>query len=370
VAVYPPTTEGSAVTRAESWLVGSERAKAPTAESVAVTVLADIAVLNSTQVFALTSAQLRVRNLLREAKAVFEERTRHLAVTNQDPATDPTFRILRDQAALELLQARAEAQKQLYLAGQALAYEINQPISTIGGAVLKANNALRLQSLKACYTSIYHGWQQTFGNPQPYVTTVSVRKMLGITGPRTDTVSGEILSEGDQFRELLLRNENLDGKGGVGIVFATELQPGNGLWSSDVCSDRIESMQIQLVGDYLGDNQAQVNVGVSGDGELRACGSDALLPWSFGGAGSLSSEGMAVVQAGVNTFGDAPANTSLYGQPVARASWRLVIPGRSDAPSNSDVDISKLDDIVLKISHHAIPQRSAAVSIDLSCLGG
>jgi hypothetical protein len=76
-----------------------------------------------------------------------------------------------------------------------------------------------------------------------------------------------------------------------------------------------------------------------------------------------------VVQAGVNSFGEAPANTYLFGMPVAGASWRVVIPGPARAPANADIDISKVEDIVIKVQHKALPAQSSPGSIDLSCLG-
>jgi hypothetical protein len=192
--------------------------------------------------------------------------------------------------------------------------------------------------------------------------------MLGINGPRKDDVTGQTLSEGDQFRELVLKNENIDGKGGVGIVFTTNLEPGNGLWSSDVCSDKLASVQAQLVGDFLGDNQAQVNITLDGGALLRSCDSSDLREWSFGAATEGGSLASAVIQAGVNTFGDAPPNTSLFGQSVARGKWTLVIPGGADAPSNADVDLTHVDDVVVKFTHKAQPRRNSPVSINISCL--
>ncbi len=79
---------------------------------------------------------------------------------------------------------------------------------------------------------------------------------------------------------------------------------------------------------------------------------------------------MASIGAGVNTFGESSPNGSLFGQSVARASWRIVIPGRNTAPENADLDVTKIDDVVLKISHSAIARRSTPFSIDISCLGG
>jgi hypothetical protein len=208
-----------------------------------------------------------------------------------------------------------------------------------------------------------------YGSPQDYVTTVSVRAMLGIVGPRLDSVTGETLSAGQQFRQLLLRNANLDGKGGVGLTFSTNLQPGNGLWSADVCSDRLVSVQGQLVGDFLGDDQAQINLVLSGGSVLRSCDGEDVKTWSLGPESSGASTAVAVLQAGVNSFGVAPPNTSLFGQGVARASWKLIVPGGVDAPANSDVDLKNIDDIVLRFAHRALPRRQAPMRVDTTCLG-
>ncbi len=329
--------------------------------------LAQLSVDLHQDLLGVVQAELRARNLVAHAHVLFEERARLLSIADRDPTNDPSFRLLRDEDALMTLKARADAQTQLYLAASALEYELNMSIPAIDGAVMNAHNGTSLDMLDACLLSIYNSSRVAYGSPQDYVTTVSVRKMLGVIGPRTDAVTGQALSEGDQFRQLLLRNENIDGRGGVGIVFATDLQPGNQLWSTDVCSDRIATVQAQLVGDFLGDNQAQVNLMLAGGGVMRACDSDALHTWSFGSAANATSA-FGVIQGGVNTFGDAPPNNSLFGQPVARASWTLVIPGGSDAPSNADVDITHIDDVVLKFAHKALPRRGSPVSVDLSCL--
>ena len=312
---------------------------------------------------------LSLQNALDDAKTALQQRQRFLTLANQDPTNDPSFRLLRDQEALTVLDARAAAQQQMDLAAGALQYEVNMSIAGIDGAVLNAHNGASLDDLSACLLQIFNASRVAYGTPQDYVTTVSVRQMLGIIGPRKDTVTGATLSEGDQFRQILLKNDNLDGNGGVGITFATDLQSGNGLWSSDVCNDRVATVQAQLVGDFLGDNQAQINLTLTGGSVMRECGNGALTSWSLGGIDANASTHFAVIQAGVNTFGDAPPNTSLFGQSVARASWKLVIPGGAAAPSNSDVDLTHVDDVVLKFGHKATPESNAATGIDVSCLG-
>lgn len=319
-------------------------------------------------VIGVLQSQTRARTVVQNAQTLLDERARTYSVMSMDPSNDPSYRLLRDAQSLQVLKTRADAQKNLYLAASALQYELNLPIPAIDGAVLNASNGNNLQQLERCLTTIYGNSRISYGTPQDYTATVSVRKMLGISGPRVDTVTGATLTEGEQFRQLLLRNSNLDGNGGVGIVFSTDLQPGNGLWSTDVCNDRVATVQAQLVGDFLGDNQAQVNLSMLGGAFMRRCDADAIQSWSFGAQSSSSPTRIAVIQAGVNTFGDATANTSLFGQSVARTSWQLAIPGASAAPSNADVDLTHVEDIVLRFGHKAVPRQSSPISIDLSCL--
>jgi len=331
--------------------------------------LAQLEVDMEQDVIGVLQAQLSLGNALDKARSLHEERARSLTAIAGSPLRDPTYRLLRDSLAIAALRSRSEAQRSLYLAGRALEYEINQPLSALSGAVQSANNSARLKKLQVCLTKIHDGYRLAHGTPQEYVTEVSLRRMLGITGPRVDEVTGENLDEGELFRRELLKNENLDGKGGVGITFTTNLQAGNGLFATDVCADKIAGIRAQIVGDFLGDNQAQVNLSLSGGSVMRACEADEMTSWSLGAGSGSGSNAFAVVQAGVNGWGAAPANASLFGQSVARASWRLLIPSAADAPSNADLDLTHIADIVLELTHKALPRQNSPMSVDLSCLG-
>ncbi len=323
--------------------------------------LEQLGVESQENLLAVLQAKMDILNEVNRAKRALDLRNARQVLADKNPIGDPAYRIVRDRLALQLLDARARAQRNLYLAGRALEYEINQPIATLGGSVANARHNLDMQVLANCLDSIFHDPDAGYGNTDEYVTTVSVREALGITGPRVDSVTGEELPEGRQFQLYVLRNENLDPDGSVSITFSTNLQPGNGLWSANVCNDRIASVEAQLVGDFLGDNEAEVKVELDGTAAMRPCGSEELNIWELG-------LGTAVVQAGVNTFGDASPNTSLFGQSVARATWVVTIMGGNIAPSNTDVDLSQLEDIVLRVTHRASPQRSLPSSVDFGCL--
>jgi hypothetical protein len=135
------------------------------------------------------------------------------------------------------------------------------------------------------------------------------------------------------------------------------------VWSTSVCDDKVASVQAQIVGDFQGDNEAEIKIALDGGSVMRRCDSEELIQWD------IRSAGLAVVQAGVNTFGEATANTSLFGQSVARASWVITIPSGNVSPANGDLDFNTIEDVVLKINHKAFPRQTQSIPLDISCLG-
>jgi hypothetical protein len=310
-------------------------------------------------------AELNAKNAVNRAKRLFSDRAKTLAQAGASPYTDPSFRILQDRSALQAIASRAAAQRGLFLATRALEYELNQPFGTAAGrAVFNAFNADETSRMTNCLKSIATDAAIAKGEPQAYTTELSVRKALGINGTLTDSVTGQVLSEGDQFRRILLKNENLDGHGGAGVAFASDLKANNALWPSNVCDDKITSVEAQIVGDFSGDNDAQVEVSLEGGGVLRRCDRPELVNWSTGAR--------AVVQAGVNSYGTSlTANASLKGMSVASSRFQILIPGKDVAPANADLDMQKVEDVVLRIRHEARPRAQdgqEATPIATHCL--
>jgi hypothetical protein len=324
--------------------------------------LAEIVIEARLSVISVLEAQAKAASALSQAQELYAYRSQTNQLISSDPSMDPSYRLVRNQASLNYLDVRDTAQEQLLSAGRALEYEMDHDLPTLETAIQSARNYTTLGKLQSCLYSIFDQFNELYSSPQPFSTTVSVRKLFGINGPRTDEVTGKTLSEGKQFRAYVLNNQSLDADGTLRIQFSTNLMPNNGLWSTDTCIDKISEVQAQLVGDFLGDNEAQVNIALSGTSVLRSCDTGELQDWN------LDANSVAVVQAGVNTFGDV-TSTSLFGQSVARATWTLSIPGSAAAPSNADVDVTHLDDVVLKIKHKAIPLLTSSVaSLDDSCL--
>jgi hypothetical protein len=310
---------------------------------------------------ALLQAQVSAGNAVDRARRLHTDRAKLLALASKSPLRDPAFRILQDRAAFQAIRSRAAAQQGLYLALRALEYELNQPFGEAGSkAVFSAFNAAQADRFEACLKKIAVDAAIAKGQPQTYVTELSLRRVLGVTAEREDSVTGEVLTTGDQFRRILLQNENLDGHGGVGVSFASSALPGNGLWPVNVCDDKIVSVAAQLVGDFSGDNDAQVELALEGGGVLRRCDQDTLVNWS--------TSALAVAQAGVNSFGSAAPNRSLEGLSVASSRFKLTIPGGAIAPANSDLNLRKIEDVVLRIEHEARPTSQSRTPISLQCL--
>ena len=91
--------------------------------------LAQLGVEMQQSVIALDEARARAFNAVEQAQRVYNDKQKTVAVDDLNPAHDPSYRLLRDQEALNLLSSRARAQQLLYSAGQALEYEINTPVS-------------------------------------------------------------------------------------------------------------------------------------------------------------------------------------------------------------------------------------------------
>lgn len=100
----------------------------------------------------------------------------------------PMFRLLKTLLALQAVNSRAAAQRWLYHAARALEYEINTPIGEpLARAVLGAYNSTEATRLSRCLTNILNEHAAEFGIPQEFTTTLSIREMLGITGPERTT---------------------------------------------------------------------------------------------------------------------------------------------------------------------------------------
>jgi hypothetical protein len=317
---------------------------------------------------ALLEVEVRIRTLQTELLQLVAARRAALDSIAKTLSEKDGFRVVEDSTARLALGARSRSQLQIEMAARALEYETNEHFPGVADAGARARTSLQLKLFASCLGDIYRSFRSAFGSPQGYTTDISVRELLGVTQERVDPVTGERITTGAQFRNLLLRSENFDSDGAVVLGFSTNLDPGNGLWSASTCNDRITTVQAQLVGDTLGDSAAELQVSLGGTGLMRACGSDEIRAWTFGDASGAASDRFAVIQAGVNTFEKSIPNRSLQGEPVGRANWKVRVPSSRAAPSNADVNLAGLDDIRLLVAHEAVPAQTRPGPLDTTCL--
>jgi len=112
-------------------------------------------------------------------------------------------------------------------------------------------------------------------------------------------------------------------------------------------------VKVKVIGDGQGDNQARVRLEQAGGSLMRSCeafrgGNDDLV------TEYQLSPRTVEVQAGVNTYPSSPPDTQLFGRSMANGEWLLAIPPGSATPQNGDLDLSRIDDIVLEVEHSAI----------------
>lgn len=124
------------------------------------------------------------------------------------------------------------------------------------------------------------------------------------------------------------------------------------------CNAKIESIDVQLVGEGLGSARPTVSLLYDGTSALRSCQPNieeivgALDPGttSFGTVTSLRTAGRSVSPvAGLNTFGaQDSANRGLEGLPLSSTYTVLIDPQRGE---NARIDWTQLDDIRLRINY-------------------
>ena len=271
-----------------------------------------------------------------------------------NPSADPSYRLIRDQSAERAASSFKRAMRWVYLTARAFEYETNTDLACIESDLFTIRTAAGLTSFMHNLMENFTAFRAAYSSPQVYVDEVSVREdIFGIKQPVADSVTGEDVSPQEQFRRMLLDPENMDGRGGVSLEFSTSVSAGNGVFSSLLCNDRIKEIQVMLVGDFLGDNEAGVILSQSGASIIRSCN-----PTHLGTERELVEYNidpeMSSTSAGVNTYGMAPASTALYGRSVAFSSWRLTIPSGDFEPNNVDIALTHLDDIVIKVTHEAL----------------
>lgn len=290
-----------------------------------------------------------------EVGALMQEKAQAVGVMLEDSPdnalTRPHFLQARLQAASRVLPVREQTTRRAYLALRALEYELNQPLPTLRDTLAAARAPADFAALLACLDSIFEDYRLEHGFGQPYVTEVSLRSdILGINTDVID-VDGSAVTPGEQFAALLRDPLHRQTDGAVALPFALSAFE-HALFSSALCDDRIEEIEVKLVGDYLGDREAEVWLTRQGLAGVRRCDGADLPSWSAYVPYSFEREQL-VIQAGVGDFGTAGANAGYAAWPIHGEQWTLTIPPADKAPANQDLDLRHVADVVLRLHHRA-----------------
>ena len=319
------------------------------AESLLLEIEAEEAELtHSTAVAAMQSTFMEVAALA-ESKA----RTLGLMVEdNPDNAlTRPHFLQARLEAAGRVLPARERTIRRVYLALRALEYELNQKLPTLRDTLAAARSPEDIAGIMTCLGGIAEDFRLENGYGQPYVTEVSLRAdIFGITHDLPD-VDGTPVTPPEQFAALLQDPLHGQADGGVALPFALSAFE-HALFSSWLCGDRIDQIEVKLVGDYLGDKEAEVLLTRQGLAGVRRCDSADLPQWSAYVPYDFERE-QVVIQAGVNDWGTGGPNSGYAAWPVHGEQWTLTIPPAEQSPANLDLDLQHVSDVVLRLHHRA-----------------
>lgn len=282
---------------------------------------------------------------------------------------------IRDPALHRSLTDKLDAAEQAgqwarywtYLTLQAFRYDGNVDYGD-PTAIFAATNPTALTTLLGTYQNDFAAkgyWTkpQEFKDQNP----LSLRKILGITGPITDPVTGKQISAAEQFRRYLLAPEHWQPDGTLKVSFST-LPGQNGsvpIFSPDIYNDRVKWVAAGLVGDNLGDptarlilEQTGVNALETGTGTYRYyhLSSAGYREASAGASWVSPASQRGLLTAAVNANlvtavaqGDLVPSSEFQGRAVLATQWSIIFDPNDQ--KNTDVDLTSLDDIQLLFDH-------------------
>ncbi len=302
-----------------------------------------------------SAAMTAMWSAYQEAAALAQEKAGVVGLMVQNSPDNalgrPHFLQARLAAAARVLPVRERTIRRVYLALRALEYELNQELPALRDTLATARAPEDLTGLMACLGGIAEDYRLAHGHGQPHVTELSLRAdLFGITKDIPD-VDGSPATPAEQFAALLQDPLHAQADGGVALPFALSAFE-NMQFSALLCDDRIDKIEVKLVGDYLGDKEAEVMLTRQGLAGVRRCdGADlpqwsAYVPYGFERA-------QLVIQAGVGDWGTAGPNAGFAAWPVHGEQWTLTIPPSDLAPANLDLDLAHISDVVLRLHHRA-----------------
>jgi hypothetical protein len=265
--------------------------------------------------------------------------------------THPHFLQARLAAAARVLPVRERAIRRVYLALRALEYELSQELPALRDDARRGPRS--------------RGPRRADGVPRRHRRGLPagprVRPALRHRGQPArrhlrhhddvPDVDGSPATPAEQFAALLTDPLHAQAGGGVALPFSLSAYE-NPQFSALLCDDRIDKIEIKLVGDFLGDREAEVMLTRQGLAGVRRCDGADLPQWSAYAPYSFDRQ-QVVIQAGVQDWGTAGPNAGFAAWPVHGEQWTLTIPPPEQSPANLDLDLTHVSDVVLRLHHRA-----------------
>lgn len=297
------------------------------------------------------SAVRRASSVLNRLRSGITRHQRLVASASGSLNNDPRFRIIRDDAVTRAIQLREVALRHAYLVATAFQYETNVPWPAVLQQLVPARKATTVQTfVNTCMNVAQTLLTGAFGSTTERATDISLREdVFGIHGDVLDHITRQRLSPAMQFQRILMDSANVTTVGNIGLRFSTTIVDGNPVFSSGLCNDLITDIQVWLVGDRLGDNQAEIRLYHGGANTLRSCRSTPATG-DIINAYSLEPR-VAQLQAGINAAPSSAADTQFFGRSVAATDWRIEL--RPNDSQNQDIDVSGIEDVIIRLRHHA-----------------
>jgi hypothetical protein len=270
---------------------------------------------------------------------------------------DPDFRLLQSPVMLRANRALDEARLGLHHVARAFEVETSYDFSPIESWLWPALDVSELVEFQRCLEDSFADYRQAFRRPAIQVDEISLaRDILGITGPVSDAVTGEVISATEQFQRLLFAPANIAADGSVSLRFATNVDSARRYPVLSLCNTHLRGLQVRLVGHNVGDDLPEVTLQIGGTSFLRRCQPNHDV--SLGPVVDYHIEKSKVVSlaAAANGSGEAAQvfDRQLFGRPLASSDWLLTLRSPASRSANTSLDLSELEDIILAVEHSAL----------------
>ncbi len=311
---------------------------------------------------AVLEAQLSAARLdtsITEVHSLVASRDRALAILDTDPDnpfTNARFLRTRLELGQHLQRWRDLALRASYKAGRALEYELNRDLPLLEAELYPARSEGEVDAFLMCLATISDQYQEDFSDigSQRLVTEISLREQIfGFANTLTDAATGKAILPTEQFRSLILSPDSINRHGGLELSFALPIA-GSTIFAQTQCDDRIEAIEIRIVGDTLGDDEFGARIYRFGTSSLKRCDSVNMSVSQSLMSYQLDPEVVGIQGVtGEWSEDDAGKNYGYAGWPVAGDQWILEIPNGAQDPRNADFDFRNIDDIQLRVTHRA-----------------